>query len=251
MREVTTQTNMKKIFIKLASLTIISVIITMNLMMVASANGNEFLKKLNDFATKEKDCIKTTEVGKAIITVTEESYVPDSSDPAKDVDLGNGVTARKCYRQTMIYTSLDNKTPAISASGLTKTCGAETLKEGDNNKITGQIVCDEVTVLIATQGGSAMIQAYISMMYRWVASLAGIIAVLVIIVSGLQISLAGGGGEGMDEAKGRIIKSLSGLALLFLSALILYTLNPTFFTKPASTSAASPAAQILTISSIS
>ena len=59
----------------------------------------------------------------------------------------------------------------------------------------------------------------------------GIIAVLVIVVSGIQISIDQGSGEGVTAAKNRITQSLAGLVILFLSALILYSINPTFFTK--------------------
>ena len=43
--------------------------------------------------------------------------------------------------------------------------------------------------------------------------------------------LAGGDTQAVENAKSRIVKSLSGIVVLFLSGLILYTINPTFFTR--------------------
>lgn len=70
---------------------------------------------------------------------------------------------------------------------------------------------------------------YIAALYRWAAGIVGIICVLVIVVSGAQISMSGDTGN-IDEAKKRIMQSVLGLVLLFLSGLILYAINPGFFT---------------------
>ena len=84
---------------------------------------------------------------------------------------------------------------------------------------------------ILAKGGTSFIEAYIGLIYRWAAGLVGLIAVAVIIISSIQISFAGGETEAVNKAKGRIIKSIAGIAVLFLSGLILYTTNPTFFTR--------------------
>jgi threonine/homoserine/homoserine lactone efflux protein len=67
-------------------------------------------------------------------------------------------------------------------------------------------------------------------LYRWAVSIVGIIAVLLMVFSGIQISTAGGDTGKIDEAKNRIMQSLIAIAILFLSGLILYTINPGFFT---------------------
>ena len=56
------------------------------------------------------------------------------------------------------------------------------------------------------------------------------IAVLIMVISGIQISAAAGDQQAVTNAKNRIVQSLGGLALLFLSGIVLYTINPTFFT---------------------
>lgn len=85
--------------------------------------------------------------------------------------------------------------------------------------------------LIFADSGTGILKTYIALIYRWAAGIVGIIAVLVIVISGIQISMDQGSGEAIGAAKTRILQSLAGLAILFLSALILYTVNPTFFQK--------------------
>ena len=81
-----------------------------------------------------------------------------------------------------------------------------------------------------SQSGVDMLYIYIGAIYRWGASVIGIIAVLVIVISGIQISAAGGEQSVVTSAKTRITQSLIGIVILFLSGIILYTINPTFFT---------------------
>jgi hypothetical protein len=88
--------------------------------------------------------------------------------------------------------------------------------------------CALVQIIIG-QSGTAILKTYVAILYRWAAGLVGIVAVLVIVISGIQISTDQGSGEGVGAAKTRIIQALSGLVILFLSGLILYTINPTFF----------------------
>ncbi|MFA6436132.1 MAG: hypothetical protein WCW30_03285 [Candidatus Gracilibacteria bacterium] len=90
--------------------------------------------------------------------------------------------------------------------------------------------CTLVQIIRGTSG-TGILKTYIAVIYRWAAGIVGIIAVLVIVISGIQISMDQGGGESIGAAKTRIMQSLSGLVVLFLSALILYTINPTFFQK--------------------
>lgn len=97
--------------------------------------------------------------------------------------------------------------------------GGGTLKE--------EVTCQRVQVLQA-KGGLDLLQQYIRLIYLWSAGIIGIISVLVIVISGIQIMMGEKSGA-LDEAKGRIGKSLLGLVILFLAGLILYTINPTFF----------------------
>jgi len=68
---------------------------------------------------------------------------------------------------------------------------------------------------------------YMIKLYRFVLTIAGIIAVLELIIAGFQISLSAGDSGKAEEGKKRIVQTLEGLGILFTSAIILNTLNPT------------------------
>lgn len=83
---------------------------------------------------------------------------------------------------------------------------------------------------ITGKSGADIFGKYVALLYKWAAGIVGIVSVLIIVFSGIQISTAGGESGKIDLAKTRIMQSLAGLAILFLASLILYTINPGFFT---------------------
>lgn len=88
----------------------------------------------------------------------------------------------------------------------------------------------ENTVDVGRENGAVGILAnYISMVYRYVLALGGIIAVLVVMFAGFQIMTSGGSSEAQGEAKTMIIKTLMGVTMLFLAGLFLYAINPNFY----------------------
>lgn len=89
------------------------------------------------------------------------------------------------------------------------------------------ILCEKRQWIIG-KSGAGIIKLYVKQIYSWGAGTAGFIAVIVIIVSGIQIQLSGVSGD-ISQAKDRILQSISGLVLIFLSGIILYTINPEFF----------------------
>lgn len=91
------------------------------------------------------------------------------------------------------------------------------------------LYCQPVQVL-KSDSGTDLLFLYVGTIYRWAASVIGMVAVLVIVISGIQISAAAGEQQAITNAKTRIFQSIGGLVLLFLSGIILYTINPTFFT---------------------
>ncbi len=92
-----------------------------------------------------------------------------------------------------------------------------------------QVFCNQVQVIFATSG-SGIIKAYVGLVYRWATGLIGVIAVLVIVINGIAISIAGGDQGKVESAKNRIVQSLMAVAILFLAGIILYTVNPNYFT---------------------
>ncbi|MBT6068970.1 hypothetical protein HOG48_04405 [Candidatus Peregrinibacteria bacterium] len=80
--------------------------------------------------------------------------------------------------------------------------------------------------IIEADTAMGFITQYMHIMYKYGVSILGIVAVLVIAISGMQYALDSGSAE---EAKKRILNSIRGLVLLFLSAFLLWFINPNFF----------------------
>lgn len=101
----------------------------------------------------------------------------------------------------------------------------EDIKEGvvyvELNEALGNTKC------IKGANGVDFIKNYIYQIYVYAAGLVGIVAVFSIVAGGIQLIVRGE--EDNSEVKERITKSFVGIAILFLSALILYTINPTFY----------------------
>ncbi len=208
------------------------------------AGSAESLLTLADPLKDMTECIDLKEEGpnsdsNYLITIIEEPLsLKTTGDPEDDYK------TRICYRNTFVYwggkdhkkkytiTKLikggDNPTGAsTSETGCSKAAEELVKNKSDFNP---SFTCSPVQVTLS-KGGTSQIEGFIKQIYTFAASLVGIIAVAVIIISGIQISLSGGDSDGLTQAKDRIIKSLTGIAILFLSGLILYTINPTFFVK--------------------
>lgn len=228
---------MKNLFKKLALFALASVILSNFVIpsFVANAgacNPNPLLEILEG-----EECInldeKTSPNDKdKIITIVEE---PLSVNPADfgttGEDGASEFEVRPCLRISTVCKdeNIGIITDSFIMSGTTYDPCEEGVTSGTETGTT-YYYCKEVMVLLST-GGPTMIMGFISMIYKWGASIVGLIAVLVIVISGIQISASGGDSSAIDGAKGRILKSIGGLAVLFLSGVILYTINPNFFTK--------------------
>ncbi|PIR54986.1 hypothetical protein COU74_04600 [Candidatus Peregrinibacteria bacterium CG10_big_fil_rev_8_21_14_0_10_36_19] len=162
-----------------------------------------------------------------IITIIEEPLVfEEYGEAGKDDKI-----SRTCFRNSFSYVDALNQRQSITE--LSKKCSPTALAafndKSQREKYQITFSCQEVQVLL-NKGGTSALENYIMTLYRWAASVVGLVAVVIIIGSGIQISASGGDPEVITKAKDRIVKSLSGIALLFLSGVILYTINPTFFT---------------------
>lgn len=74
-----------------------------------------------------------------------------------------------------------------------------------------------------------IMEQYVSMAFTFLAGLTSLIAVLVIILQGFKIMMSGSDTSAIGNAKEAIVQAFGGLALLFLAALFLNFVNPTFF----------------------
>jgi len=95
--------------------------------------------------------------------------------------------------------------------------------------VAGSVECKRVQVYF-TKTGAALLYTYIGQIYRWGAGTIGVVSVLYLVWGGIEITTAGDNTGKIDEAKKKIIQSITGLVLLFMSGVILYTINPNFFT---------------------
>ena len=219
---------------KRAILLLISLILLNLSPMIATAdNGDEIevylevplsvdIEKADDIGyvitTCRTYCLEKTKDGAVIdaklVTECEEVY-PTKDNLQKDCDPEKDKLAKFSEGTIQKYGETTDQTDAC------KDLINENTKEID-------VSCRKVQI-VSGGSGIELLSNYVGLVYRWAATIVGMIAVVIIIVSGVQISMAGGETTGIEEAKKRIFQSIIGLIVLFLSALILYTINPDFF----------------------
>lgn len=176
---------------------------------VESKKGNK-CGKVNDF-TKYIEKADCTSSGQSIVEITE-SF-------ASKAAYGNTNEVHDVYRG-LCCLFVDPDTLECKDT--------RTVYYDDLSKcIEGADYCQRRQWLVSTSGAGLM-KLYIRQIYAWGAGTAGFIAVVVIIVSGIQIQVSGVSGD-ISSAKQRITQSLAGLALIFLSGVLLLAINPDFF----------------------
>ena len=79
------------------------------------------------------------------------------------------------------------------------------------------------------QGPFGLLYNYLGLVYAYMSGLIVGIAVLFVVIGGIQMTTAGGDSTKFDAGKSRIVKAVVGMILWFTASLILYTINPTFF----------------------
>ncbi len=74
-----------------------------------------------------------------------------------------------------------------------------------------------------------VINDYLRPILSWMVGIAAGLAILMIVIGGLQIIMSGGNDSKIGEGKKRVTEAILGLLLLVFSATILYFLNSYFF----------------------
>ena len=87
--------------------------------------------------------------------------------------------------------------------------------------------CDKRQWVIGSSG-IGVVKLMVKQVFTFGALAVGSIAVFTMVFQGIKISVSGVSGD-ISESKNKILQALSGIVLLFLSGLILYTINPGFF----------------------
>lgn len=162
-----------------------------------------------------------------IITILEEPLSLQESQ-TKTID-GADFEQRICYRHVFRYNETTTA-PSLSRVSCTHSRSMELYNAANALGDKASYSCKAIQVLLS-KGGTAMLYHYIGMIYRWGVSIAGIVAVLVIVLNGIRISASGGDPEAINKSKRMIIQSLAAIAVLILSGIILYTINPDFFVR--------------------
>ncbi len=158
--------------------------------------------------------------------ISEVAEVVSSATPTTDdktnkiVNLYHGVCCLiydetgTCYETRTYYTDTYVKCTAAA--------------NGTGSGVTGGDPNCELRQWIIASTGMGLLKLYVKQIFTFGAFAVGAIAVATIILNGVRISVAGVSGD-ISEAKQKITQSLSGIVLLFMAALILYSINPDFF----------------------
>lgn len=245
---------MKKFFLKLVifcSLT--SIMLGMSFSVVLAADPPAPSTTSDDisaadakpkFEIKGDPCIAPDDL--SIAVVLEEGF--QNSTPKGNAS-NSYESVKDCFRVSMCkltkvknnynVLSQDTKTEYINRmicqSALKTTCADEyrTVSNPTSAVASDQpyTTCQKVQVLLTKKGGAGLIYLYVGTIYKWAASIVGILCVLILVVNGIIISASAGDQQAVTNAKTRITQSIVALVILFLSALILNTANPNFYTS--------------------
>jgi hypothetical protein len=230
---------MKKPLIKIWLITLLTIQLFGNSLQIAHAETADSLcPKLNNLSgsikAQGKEPAKADDVKLAdkLLVITEEP-----------LGTADNETTFICYRQ--VICSIEkvqdtSKKPATTkdkrvckTSYVGSKCDAKSFDEISKIQSTpdskeAYTTCERIMVYLSPAGTNLMYY-YIGQIYRYMAFLGGIIAVLTIIIGGLLRATAGDNSEQVSKANSIITKCITGLVLLFLSAIILYVINPNFF----------------------
>lgn len=118
---------------------------------------------------------------------------------------------------------------------MTSSFAAEEKPKKDNTEI--ELLApfpDEEPIRVVSEDGKQkgaiyIMEQYVGKVFVFGAGLVVVLAVLWVIIGGYEIMFSGVASGEISSGKEKITKALLGLALVFLSGLILHTINPSFF----------------------
>lgn len=116
--------------------------------------------------------------------------------------------------------------------------GAQPVRQQNNNKNNGTTnrvqnnEADNKDPITGTEVKKTSVIQYINAVYIWVAFVGGLLAIISLIYAGYSYMASYGDPEKIANAKDIVEKTLIGLSLLILAALILNTINPRTVENP-------------------
>lgn len=156
---------------------------------------------------------------------------PPSKAPAAPPTDGSAAPASPAQATTTTPPLIRTcKTTYVAPSSCSGTATADLNSKLSAPPVNGDTykICENVMVYVSP-AGTNLLYFYMGQIYRYMATLGGVIAVLILIIAGVMRASAGDSSDRVSKANALIAKCISGLVLLFLSAIILYTINPNFF----------------------
>ncbi len=96
------------------------------------------------------------------------------------------------------------------------------------SKCTAVAVDCEKRQWVISDSGIGLVKLMVKQIFTFGAFAVGSVAVGTLVFQGVKISVSGVSGD-ISEAKNKILQALAGIVLLFLSGLLLLTINPDFF----------------------
>ena len=135
---------------------------------------------------------------------------------------------RDCYiiRRTFLT---GNPTDAELEKGFVSDLSTAPCNGGTGDDQWGRCLPAGVTKTEISFGGKtefANIGEFIILMYKYLVTIASIVAVVVIIIAGMQWVTSGGNSEAISSAKKRIGGAIIGLFIAYMSYFVLNTINP-------------------------
>lgn len=161
------------------------------------------------------DC---TEEGKVVTEITE------IIAPNTDIDEDNEIITVYAGLCCLAYSEEDNG--GILCKDV-RTIYTQTYDECAGSNGNGSASCEKRQWVIG-KTGIGILKLMVKQIYTFGAIMVGSIAVATIIFQSIKISASGVSGD-ITESKNKILQAITGIVLLFLSGLILYTINPEFF----------------------
>ena len=203
-------------------------------------NGEDICIQDCEWAFSGQCVVKTTKIeedGKDIIRVTEVPIVEEGEDEdGRVTDKYTDNEGNEYYRIGTVnideqVTSISEwKTPEEYEQALNDLNSPEGSwneledSEGDNNFIytllqplpqEGEDLQENVTL-----------EEYLTWVYKFVLALAGFLAVMMIVIGGVEYIISGANENMRGEAKKRISNAIWGLVMALAAYLVLYTINP-------------------------
>lgn len=226
---------MKK-FTKIILATMMLMYLLVPIIAYAQGESRQCTSKLN---LKGGDCLTDDDKKNYIYTILETPLdTPDTTSQP-----GGDQSVRSCIRYTEILKNCSVEDKVQDIVNVKLLLGGSDVNQGecDPNITYGTSEggesyydCKQVTVILSkiSEGGIGFLNTYVGLIYRWVAGIVGILSVLIIIISSLQITTAQGEPSTIEEARKRITQVIGGIILFFLGSGLLYMINPTFFKPP-------------------